>query len=72
MLFSFKNLKKKVVKVEHNEKDLDKAKKMSEHFQDALHVLLAIKANAEIIVTRNLRDFLPYSNLIKIKLPENL
>ncbi len=70
MLFSF--LKKKVVTVEHTKEDIEKAKEMSEHFQDALHVLLAVKAGAKFLVTRNIKDFLPFRNLIEIKLPEYL
>lgn len=69
-LLSF--LKRKIIKVEHTEEDIKKAKELSEHFQDALHVILAQKAGASVLVTSNLKDFLPYRNLIEIKLPHNL
>ena len=68
----FAILKKKIVKVYHTKEDIEKAKRMSEHFQDALHVVLAKKAGAKILVTRNLKDFLQYSSLIEVKLPEDV
>jgi len=70
MLLTF--LKRKLVTVEHTKDDIEKAKKMSEHYQDALHVILAQKAGASLIVTSNLEHFLPYKHLIEIKLPQNL
>ena len=70
MLFSF--LKKKVVTIQHTKEDIEKAKEMSEHFQDALHVILAVKAGAKFLITRNVKDFLPFRNFIEIKLPKYL
>lgn len=70
MLLIFLN--RKLTTVEHTEEDIKKAKQLSEHFQDALHVILAQKAGASILVTSNISDFLQYRHLIEIKLPQNL
>ncbi|MBU4246610.1 MAG: PIN domain-containing protein [Nanoarchaeota archaeon] len=69
-LFSF--LKRKIVKVEHTPEDIEKAKILSAHFQDALHAILANKAGASFLITRDLKGFLAYETLVKVKLPENL
>jgi len=69
----FQMIKKKIITVEHTDKEIEEAKKLnSDHFQDALHGLLAVKAGAECIVTRNLSDFACVSHLIQAKLPEQL
>lgn len=65
-------LKRKLIKVEHTTDDIEKAKQLSEHFHDALHAILAKKAGASSLVTRNLKDFLAYRELVEPKLPENL
>ena len=39
---------------------------------DTFHVVLAQKAKAEYVVTRNLKDFIEMFDLIEIALPENL
>ncbi|TRZ54168.1 hypothetical protein D4Q76_02995 [archaeon] len=70
MLSSF--LKRKTVMIEHTKDDIEKARKMSEHYHDALHVILAQKAEASVLVTSNLQHFLQYRHLIEIKLPQNL
>lgn len=69
----FKMLERKIKTVEHSEGDIEKAKKISnEHFQDALHALLAVKNKADFVVTRNLTDYSCTNNLIKAKLPEHI
>ncbi len=65
-------LKKKIISITHTEDDIKKAKEISEHFQDALHGLLAVKAKADFVVTRDLPGFDCVKNLIKTKLPENV
>ncbi len=70
MLFSF--LKRKIITIEHTEEDVEEAKKMSAHFQDALHAILASKAGASFLVTRDIYEFLKYRDLVEPKLPENL
>lgn len=42
------------------------------NFPDALHVVLARALKADCIITRNLEDFLAFSALIDIRLPERL
>ena len=50
MLFAL--LKKKTIKVFHTEEELQNAKENNpSHFQDELHGILALKANADYIVT---------------------
>ncbi len=52
---------KKIEFVKTTEKDKEKARKLNPgNYPDALHVILAEKAKAEIIVTRNLEDFVGY------------
>lgn len=66
MLFKF--LEKKLIKVKLTQKDKDIATKLDTHFSDALHIVLASKANADAIVTRNVKDF----QLFKTYRPEDL
>lgn len=42
------------------------------HESDVTHALLSHKAKAEFLVTRNLKDFEPLSDIVKPVLPENL
>ena len=61
--------KKGKIRVIHEEPgDIARAHSLSPHWQDALHAVLAGKAEAECIVTRNVRDF---EGLFKTVLPEN-
>ncbi len=77
-LFSF--LKRKTRTIKHTKEDVKETKKIlkkydindKSHFDDALHVVLAKKSKADILVTRNKKNFLPFSNLIQIKFPEEL
>lgn len=65
-------LKPKIVKVSHNKEDVDEAKeKCPEHYEDYLHLILAIKSEADAIITRDV-GFREYENLIQIKLPEQI
>lgn len=69
----FEIVKKKTIIVEHTEEDLTKAKeKTSDNFQDELHGILALKANADYIVTRNTDHFKNFKNKISIVKPEDL
>jgi predicted nucleic acid-binding protein len=65
----FHILKPKCIQVTLEEKDKAEAKKLCTHYADALHIILARKAGAELIVTNNIKDF--YS-LFKSKRPEDL
>ena len=72
---SYKELKNhlielnKITYVKTEFKEISCAKK-HQHWHDALHEMLAIKANAVYFVTRNIRDFT--GNKIIITHPENL
>ncbi|MFT4312179.1 MAG: type II toxin-antitoxin system VapC family toxin [Candidatus Woesearchaeota archaeon] len=61
----------KIVWVEQSKEDVQKAKVFS-HWQDRLHEILAKKAGARYIVTRNIRDFLCSGDSIQIQLPESM
>jgi hypothetical protein len=62
----------KRIHVTRDKDDESKARKLSSNYPDALHVVLALKANAVILTTRNLEHFAEFQNLIRISLPENL
>ena len=63
-------LKPKIIKVKHSLNEVSLAKKIEpSHYEDYLHVILAKKAFADAIITRD-RGFLRYS--IKVKLPEQI
>lgn len=47
----------------------EKGSKFTER-EDAIHALIAIENHADVLVTRNFPDFLPFENQIKIELPE--
>jgi len=42
------------------------------HYKDALHAALAQKAQADCLVTRNMKDFLLFPLSIKLVFPENI
>ncbi len=61
------------INVTIDKKDRDRAKELSEdNFDDALHVALALKADAKIITTRNIKHFQHFSDIIDVELPEFL
>ena len=69
----FQMIKKKIIRIEYSNEDIENAKRLNpDHFQDALHGIIAVKAGAECIVTRNISDFACVSHLIKAKLPEQV
>ncbi|PLW80256.1 hypothetical protein C0585_03835 [Candidatus Woesearchaeota archaeon] len=71
MLFKF--AESKTEKVSFDSKDQDKAKLLSkDHPDDALHVVLAEKSNAEIITTSNTKHFNQIQTHIPIKKPKQL
>jgi len=68
---SFK--KESIIKIEREKEDKIQAKKLSKtNYDDALHVILAKKANAVYLVTRNIKDFNEFNNLIEVVTPESL
>ncbi len=65
--------KSSTLKVETTKEDKNKARALfSKNYPDALHVILAKKANAIYLVTRNLQDFSEFREIIEITLPESL
>ncbi len=65
--------KKKIIKVIHNQEDISRARIRSpDNFDDAVHIILAEKSNADYIVTRNTTDFENIGTKIPIKIPEAL
>lgn len=71
MLFAM--VKKKIITVKYDDKDVEEAKKRSrDNFDDALHIVLAEKEKADYIVTRNIDHFIQIGTKITIKRPENL
>jgi predicted nucleic acid-binding protein len=72
ILFGELKKKNKFVIVQKTDADIEQAKTFSKHFQDPLHAILAKKAGADVLVTRNIQDFVCVSHLIDIKFPENI
>lgn len=71
MLYSI--AKKKILSIPFTKEELALAKQQnSGHFQDELHAILALKSEADYIVTRNIDDFQKYKTQIKIVKPEEL
>ena len=69
----FELAKKKVILQGYDETDKEKAKELSQdHPDDALHVVLAEKSKADIIVTGNTTHFNTIGTRIPIKKPKNL
>lgn len=69
----FEMIKKKRIEVNHDEIDEEKARQRdNDNFDDALHVILAEKGNANYIVTRNIDDFKAIQTKIPIRKPEQL
>ncbi len=69
----FELLKKKIIQVKFTKEDEAEARKLCpEHYEDALHTILANKHGADFLVTRNISDFAKYCSLIKTKRPEEL
>lgn len=63
--------KNKIIKISRTPEDIKAAKSKSEHFQDALHQILAKRAGAKYLVTRNIQHF-SYDPDLEIKFPENI
>jgi predicted nucleic acid-binding protein len=63
--------KNKIIKIYKTDEDIAKAKQLANHFQDVLHQLLAKKANAKYLITRNIQDYIMMEGL-EVKFPENI
>lgn len=65
--------KGKIVKIYKSREDVLKANEISrEHWKDALHAILANKAKAIYLLTRNIRHYAGCEHLVEIKLPESV
>lgn len=65
--------KNKIVNITRTKEDIKKAREISkEHPDDALHAILAKKAGAICVITRNLSHYAGTESIIDVKLPENL
>jgi len=72
LLDRIKESGKMITVLTEKQKDIEEARKISDHFQDPLHAILAKKGGAETLVTHNVRDFECCRDLISIKLPEDV
>jgi predicted nucleic acid-binding protein len=71
--FLLQLLKKKTIKIQKTDEDEQLAKEQNpENIQDQLHCILAQKAEADYIVTRNTHDFNHFNTIIPIVKPEKL
>lgn len=61
----------KVVEQGYDDEDVSAAQAVTDHWEDALHGILAEKADADCIVTRNVTDFRLFTGL-DVKLPEQV
>ena len=72
------NLKEaeKLIRIEITSEDEIRAKELTKikdtHFDDALHAVLAQKAKAKFLITRNINDFVDLQDLVDIRLPESI
>ena len=67
------NQKGRIIKIFKTREDILKAKEISkENWKDALHAILANKAKAVYLLTRNIQDYVGCEHLVEIKFPENI
>ncbi len=68
--------KNKIIKMKISEDDVKKARELSNKrntsLNDALHAVIANKAKAKYLITRNIKDFKDLQDLVQIVYPENL
>jgi len=71
-----KNLKalNKITYTEESEEDIKRVRMfgLKSSINDAKHAVIAIRSKAKYLVTRNIKDFEMFQNLIKIRYPEEL
>ncbi len=68
---AFKN-KEKLIFVKEEKQDKENAKKISKHWDDALHAILANRAKADYLATRNIRHYEGCDKLVNVQLPETI
>lgn len=65
--------KNKLIEIKEEQGDRRKARQISNHWQDPLHAILANKAGADYLTTRNMKDYNEECNkLVNIRFPEFL
>ena len=65
--------KGRIINITKTREDILKAKGISqEHWKDALHAILANKAKAVYLLTRNIPDYSGCEHLVQIKFPESI
>jgi len=69
-IFDMYKKKNKLIFTKEETGDRRKAKELSRHWGDALHAILANKAGADYLATRNIKDYANLQNLVEIVLPE--
>ena len=62
--------KNKLIFVKEEKGDKDKAKKISKHWQDPLHAILANKTGADYLATRDMKGFYNCKGLVEVVFPE--
>ena len=66
----------KLIRVGITSEDEIRAKELTKtrdtHFDDALHAVLAQRAKAKFLITRNINDFADLQDLVDIRLPESI
>lgn len=72
MLLNLLKAKKKLHLIRFTVSDIALAKKLSEHYHDPLHAILAEKGNAEFVVTRDKVGFQCCEHILKAYLPEEI
>ena len=69
----FAMVKAKIIRVTYTPEEKEHAKHRShEHFDDALHIIIAEREGADCIVTRNTSHFSIINTRIRIRRPEEL
>jgi len=62
-----------IIHIFKNSNDIIRARSISpEHYHDALHAILANKAGAEYLLTRDVGGFVGCGHLVKVRFPENI
>ena len=65
--------KEHLIRITTTPDDKKEARRLSSNnFPDALHVVLAKKANCFYLVTRNVKDFAEFQDYVEIKIPEEI
>lgn len=61
----------KLILVNHTKEDVEEAKKLSDHWQDTLHLIIAKKNKCDKLITRDLGLF-SFSSIFDIAGPESI